>query len=120
MGRRQDRARLRPGKAKMTRILFALSLNFGGLIYATQTAFAAGPSQCAPRAAVVAQLAERYGETPRGIGMAGDSAVIEIFVSDSASWTITATLTNGLSCLLASGQGWETLEANLPARGDPA
>jgi hypothetical protein len=102
----------------MTRMLFALSLGFGGAILATHPAFAA--AQCAPRAMVVAQLAERYGEARRGIGMAGSTAVVEVFVSDSQSWTITVTTPNGMSCLLASGQGWEMLQDALPAKGDPA
>ena len=52
----------------MNRTLFALSLGFGAVIFATQNAFAA--TQCGPRAVVVAQLAERYGESRRGMGLA--------------------------------------------------
>lgn len=63
--------------------LFALSLGFGGLILATHHAFAAPPAQCAARAQVLAELAERYGETRRGIGLAVNNAVMEIFASDA-------------------------------------
>jgi hypothetical protein len=102
----------------MTRTLFALSLGFGALILATQNAIAA--TACGPRAVVVAQLADRYGESRRGMGLAGNAGIVEVFVSDTASWTVTVTLPDGRTCLLASGEGWETLNEALPAKGDPA
>lgn len=102
----------------MTKMLFALSLGFAGLILATQAGFAA-PS-CASRTAVVGQLAERYQETRRGIGLMANAAVLEVFASDAGSWTITVTLPSGVTCLVASGQGWESLAEELPAKGDPA
>jgi hypothetical protein len=124
IGRRSDGAgatgiaRPAPERDKMNHMLFALSLGFGGVILAAHPAFAA--PHCAPRAVVVAQLAERYDEARRGAGMAGTAALIELFVSESASWTITVTTPDGRSCLLASGQGWEALSDALPAKGDPA
>ncbi len=102
----------------MNRTLFALSLGFGAIIFATQNAHAA--TQCGPRAVVVAQLADRYGESRRGMGLAGNAAVVEVFVSDAATWTVTVTLPDGRTCLLASGEGWEALDEALPAKGDPA
>ena len=101
----------------MNRTVFALSLGFGALILATQNAQAA---QCGPRAVVVAQLAERYGESRRGMGLAGNAAIVEVFVSETATWTVTVTMPDGRTCLLASGTGWETLDEALPAKGDPA
>lgn len=102
----------------MDRTVFALSLGFGALILATQTALAA-PS-CGPRGLVVAQLADRYGESRRGMGLAGGAGIVEIFISDKATWTVTVTLPDGRTCLLASGEDWEVLDEALPARGDPA
>jgi hypothetical protein len=102
----------------MQNTLFALSLGFAGLILATQAAIAT--PACAQRKAVVAQLADRYQETRRGIGMTTASAVLEVFASDTGSWTITVTLPSGMTCLVATGQGWEDLAEQLPAKGDPA
>jgi hypothetical protein len=101
----------------MTRTLFALSLGFVGLILVTQVAFA-GP--CAIRSDVVAQLADRYQETRRGMGRAGNDSVVEVFASESGSWTIIVTTPSGFSCLVGSGDGWEPLAEALPAPGDPA
>ena len=60
----------------MTQPFFALSLGFGGVILATQIAFSA--PQCDNRDRVTALLADRYGETRRGIGLAGDGAGREL------------------------------------------
>ncbi len=102
----------------MTRTFFALSLGFAGLILATHAGFA-GPA-CAVRSKVVGHLAETFSETRKGIGMASNNAVLEVFTSESGSWTITVTLPSGMTCLLATGQGWEARADALPARGDPA
>ena len=102
----------------MIKMLFALSLGFAGLILATQAGFAA--PRCAVRSTVVTELADRYRESRKGIGMAANNGVLEVFASDAGSWTITVTLPSGMTCLLATGQGWEALADELPARGDPA
>jgi hypothetical protein len=99
-------------------MLFALSLGFAGVILATHAAFAA--PQCGPRDAVMAALADKYRETRRAMGLAANQAVIEVFASDdSGSWTITATLPEGQTCLVASGHGYETMTDALPPEGNP-
>ena len=75
---------------------------------------------CAPREMVINRLADGYGETRQSIGMAANNAVVEVYASDeSGSWTIIVTTPNGLSCLVASGQGFENLSEELPPQGDP-
>lgn len=82
---------------------------------------AAESAQCGARASVVAHLATTYGETRRAIGLAANDIVVEVFASaESGSWTITATLPNGMMCLLAAGQGYETVTEAAPAPGAPA
>ena len=74
---------------------------------------------CAPRDAVVERLAESYGETRQSIGLGANNAVVEVFASDeTGSWTITVTMPNGVTCLVASGQAFESLNEALPAAGD--
>ncbi len=99
----------------MNQKLFALSLGFGGLILATHHAFANSAQQCAGREAVLAELVGRYGETRHAIGLAGTTAVMELFAStDTGSWTITVTSADGTTCILASGLNYEALaEARL-------
>lgn len=101
--------------------LFALSLGFAGLILATQHVFAQSPANCGPRDRVVAELAERYGETRHGLGLLGSSSVMELFASDqTGTWTITVTSGTGVTCLVAAGQNYETLADALPVPGKGA
>ncbi|UWQ18025.1 hypothetical protein [Jannaschia sp. M317] len=68
----------------------------------------ANPQNCGPRGTVVERLSSHFGETRRGIGLARQNRVVEVFASDaSGSWTITITLPDGNTCLVASGQAWE-------------
>lgn len=97
----------------MTHPLFALSLGLGAVILATQIAHS--NPQCDARAAVTALLADRYGETRRAVGLAGEAAVMELFASDTTgTWTITMTLPDGQMCLMASGAGYEAMTGGAP------
>lgn len=101
----------------MTQTLFALSLGFAGFLLASQAAHAS--PQCGQRDLVVTQLTEKYGETRRGMGVANNNSVMEMFASDaSGSWTITVTMPDGRMCLVASGQGYEAMTEELPAKGE--
>lgn len=94
--------------------LFALSLGFGGVILATQIAHS--DPRCDRRETVTALLADRYGETRRALGLAGEAAVMELYASDTTgTWTITMTLPDGRMCLMASGAGYEATSAPDPA-----
>lgn len=76
---------------------------------------------CAPREMVVERLASKYGETRQSMGLGSNNAVMEVYASvETGSWTITVTMTNGLTCLVASGQAFEELVEALPAQGDDA
>ncbi len=103
----------------MPQQLLALSFGLAAVLAATQIAHSA--PQCDTRETVIALLADRYNETRRAIGIAGQSAVMELFASDATgTWSITMTLPDGRMCLMASGANYETVTEDLPARGDPA
>lgn len=99
---------------------FALSLGFAGLILWTDAASAQNP-QCAPRADVVAHLGQKYSETRRSMGLAANSTVMEVYASEeTGTWTITVTTPQGITCLIASGQSFEPVVEQQPAKGSPA
>ena len=103
----------------MTQQLFALSFGLAAVLAATQIAHSA--PQCDSRETVMALLADRYGETRRALGIAGQSAVMELFAAESTgTWSITLTLPDGRMCLMASGSNYETVTEDLPAKGNPA
>ncbi|SEM46444.1 hypothetical protein SAMN04488077_10517 [Roseovarius tolerans] len=81
----------------------------------------AQPGNCAPREVVVDRLATAYGETRQSMGLGAQGAVMEVFASQtSGSWTITVTLPDGLTCLIASGRVFEAMAAPLPKPGSDA
>ncbi|MEL7182732.1 MAG: hypothetical protein AAFY65_13415 [Pseudomonadota bacterium] len=79
-------------------------------------------TNCGARAAVVERLADHFGETRRGIGLGTQDRVVEVFASDeTGTWTITVTMPDGRTCLVASGQAWEDRADDLShLRDDPA
>lgn len=103
----------------MTHEMLALSLGLAAMLAAAQAAHSA--PQCDSREAVTAFLADRYGETRRSLGIAGEAAVMELYAADTTgTWSITLTLPDGRMCLMASGSGYETVTEDLPAKGSPA
>lgn len=64
-------------------------------------------TNCGPRDEIVAQLGAVFQEAPSGMGMIDRTAVVEVFVSESGTFTILASGTDGTSCILASGEGWD-------------
>lgn len=66
---------------------------------------------CGQRAEIVQSLADQFHERPQAVGVVDKEAVMELFVSESGSWTMLATGTDGISCLVSSGEAWETKSA---------
>lgn len=64
---------------------------------------------CAERNNVIDTLGTQYKESPRAIGLVSHEAVLEIFVSDTGTWTVVVTDPEGVSCVLAAGQSWEEI-----------
>jgi hypothetical protein len=102
----------------MKQDILALGLGVGAILLTAGQLHAQGAARCADRAAVVQRLTESYGETRQSIGLASDRQVVEVFASDeTGSWTITVTMANGMTCLVAAGRGFERLEEDLtPAK----
>ena len=92
-----------------------------GLAFALTPGLAAAQQQCGPRTAVIERLSEDYGETRQSIGLAQGNRVIEVFASpDSGTWTITVTLPNGMTCLVAAGVAFEMVAAEAEPEGTPS
>jgi hypothetical protein len=68
---------------------------------------AASPAICDRRDALVEYLAANHGERRAAAGIDGAGLLVEVFVGDGGSWSILLTRPNGMSCMVAAGQGWE-------------
>jgi hypothetical protein len=67
---------------------------------------------CAARADVAKMLRQYFGETPIAHGLAHTGAVAEVFLGPKGTWTIVATSPNGLSCMVGSGESWQSQVAH--------
>lgn len=88
-----------------------------GLMLAAVPALAQ-QANCGVRTGIVEELARKYGEAQRAIGMAGNR-LLEIWSNEtSGSWTILMTDASGIACVMASGSSYT---AAIPEpEGDPA
>lgn len=66
---------------------------------------------CGAHDDLVMRLAEAFQEKRLGYGVVGNTAVIEVFVSTSGTWTMLMTDVRGQSCIVAAGDGWESTPA---------
>lgn len=65
---------------------------------------------CGERNEIVASLGMQYREKQQAIGVVDANTVLEVFVSNGGSWTVLATDTQGTSCIVFYGEGWDTRE----------
>ena len=90
----------------------------GVLPLGSDPAFGQGaPVTCRARDSLLTQLEQKYGEVPVAIGVAGGALVELLSTEDGMTWTIILTTPKGLSCLIASGEGWRPLA---PVAADPS
>jgi hypothetical protein len=81
------------------------------------SAAAAEPSepQCDRRAAVLEILQQRYGELPVALGVTNNGGLLEVLTAGNGStWSIIVTTPQGMSCLVAAGQGWRVRQDAAP------
>lgn len=103
--------------SRMVSIL--LTAAFGLAVGAPDPAQAQGPA-CVKRKDLLKHLEARFSEVPVALGLSENGSVVEVFAAkDGATWTVTMTMPNGLSCLIASGQEWQDVPRVVSA-GPPA
>ena len=102
-------------KVKMLH-LTALVMATGLYLVTAAHAAAQQIRNCGSRPQVVERLTSTYGETRQSVGMGANNSLIEVFASsETGTWTITMTRADGVTCLIASGQSYETLVEALPS-----
>ena len=75
---------------------------------------------CGARDSVVATLGKKYGEIRRGGGLAGPTAIFEIWASEATgTWTILMTSPDGMACVMAAGDVWQDDFGELTPAGSP-
>ena len=81
-----------------------------GLALALATTPATAGQHCAKRDTVVGYLAQKYRESPVAIGVTREGALFEVLTDAKVgTWTAIVTTPEGMSCLIAAGDGWQQL-----------
>ena len=78
----------------------------------TVSAALAQPSTCLPRDAWLNTLTESYHEVVAAQGSFSQGRVmVELFVNTrTGTWTLLGSTADGISCAIAAGQNWHTIE----------
>jgi hypothetical protein len=94
-------------RCRMTHKFLRCAAAAAMLPFFSNAAFSAVPP-CGTRDEIVKKLSEEFKEAPQSVGVVNQDAVVEVFVSENGTWTIIASGTDGKSCVLSSGEGWDT------------
>ena len=71
------------------------------------TSVAAQTRTCGERDKIVAELEWKYGEYLQSAGLRNGTTMVEVFASESGSWSILYTQPDGTSCFVATGEAWQ-------------
>lgn len=70
--------------------------------------------QCAPLPDALAALVQRYQESPRIQGLTSAGALMIVTASEGGGFSVLLVSPDGAACMVASGVGFEVLEAVKP------
>ena len=87
-------------------VVIALSLLLGATL---QSRPASAQSVCGEHIDILKYLEKFHAERRQAIGISTDGKLLEVLVSSTGSWTILVTYPDRRSCLVVTGEDWETL-----------
>lgn len=98
----------------MFKRLFSAALVFGAAAMAPPAM--AQSLTCLPRSALVQSLESTHGEHLTGGGLQNAAHLIEVWSSDqTGSFTVFVTRSDGVACIVATGQNWHnTVQIEAP------
>lgn len=70
---------------------------------------------CGLRDEMGKMLDQRFGETPQAGGIVGDR-IVELLVSQTGSWTLLITSTDGRACVVTGGEDWTDQPITTPGK----
>ena len=91
----------------MKRFMIALiGVSFTALLAAPASA----QSICGKRDEIVSRLESGYQEHNSAMGMSTNGGLVELYTSEKGTWTLMLSQPNGVSCLIAAGENWESFK----------
>ena len=73
------------------------------------TSVPAEAAQCGRADQIVSYLSKKYKEQVKGMGVVGSKGFMQLFVAESGTWTVLLTSPEGISCIVAAGDNFETI-----------
>lgn len=87
-----------------------LALSAGLALVSNSTAATAQP-QCDQRDSVLKVLQQKYKEAPVALGVTHNGGLVEVLsTGNGTTWSIIVTTPQGMSCLVAAGEGWRAMD----------
>ena len=86
-------------------------LALGAGLAIVSTSVATAQPQCDQRDSVLEVLQQKYKESPVAIGVTHNGGLVEVLsTGNGTTWSIIVTTPQGMSCLVAAGEGWRAME----------
>lgn len=73
--------------------------------------------QCIPRELIFERLKQQESEVPAYVGVTSTGSLFEVLVAPDGTWTAFFTFPDGLTCPVATGEGWRPVPTT---EDDPA
>lgn len=97
--------------ARKSLLAWVKTLVLAGALAMGTSAASARYQFCVEHGVLVAHLSENFQEKQFAFGLIGQTAIMEVFVGESGTWTIVVTNVAGTSCIIAAGNNWESVVA---------
>jgi hypothetical protein len=94
----------------MRLIMWKILALSAGLALVSASAATAQP-QCDQRDSVLQVLQQKYKEQPVALGVTHNGGLVEVLTTGNGNtWSIIVTTPQGMSCLVAAGEGWKAMQ----------
>ena len=93
-------------KLKYCAYAFAGAVALAGLT--TVSPSPASAAECGKHDKVTAFLSKKYKEQVAAMGLVSNKGFMQLFVADTGTWTVLLTTPEGISCIVAAGDSYET------------
>jgi hypothetical protein len=90
---------------------FMFSLIGASFVALMATPASSAENVCGKRDDIVSRLENGYQEFNSALGMSTNGGLVELYTSDKGTWTLMLTQPDGVSCLIAAGENWETINS---------
>ena len=75
-------------------------------------------ANCGPREKILEAAILQYKELPTARAVTAGNRLLEVLTSpDGETWTVIISHPNGMSCIMATGEGWENFDYEAPSQG---